>query len=874
MSYDVNRSNFLLNFSSYAKLLQVNAEGDVYIDAKSLFKENTFYLDVDESYRGREGAYPGSTIQYPYQKEKSREERTTDLWEILTMAFTDTLPESTLASIFTLSPSKSSSARVKLEMKDVTRLLKDLMKHKYSMADVVNKLAEIAMGLFESILAKSYSTLAMFTGKTKVESAKLAVTGVFSFLRTVLWEAIKLAFRPILWVWKVFANSVVKQMIPYLTGDKDKAAAIIAKMEEASIADFDLSTVALFEKQTTEEKEFFVCFRESAGMELANNLPISNLFRFWSTVQQCDFLVDDEIGQFPECVQAGMDKNPLAWFNDLSPNDPYYRVRVHFNIYNRYYKLARRKYLPMLINRVKLFARDNPGKPIKVSLAGFSLGAAQATLAALDIKLHLPEVEIEAHTFACPRIGNRAFAQLFDRLIPNAFRIIKNEDMIPAYPPLYYKGDIAFGIKEPIRTEPQKEELMQNFTSLLYSGAYEPTEENADIQSQSFTADLMNILHQLTESETEEIKRENVVKDPDTAHKHYFSDYAHYGTNVMLYDSGCMVVQRYPVNESTDFSITESVGYDEWSWFSNLCQGLLDTVAVVRSKNFSLGKEISKSVTNQFAAFIGNASLYAVGGIFTVPGSLALNALGFDNAFKWVQQIAQYFMTLYNKASLSSVLDPVNTLNSVYNITPPAVWATITNSSVNALGSIILYVAEQAKLDRRNPMWWILNILLTGIKVTLAITGGGYFGIALAIYQSIRFVYDSRNILQYLSQHVMNSQIVMGLALNHDRKVYTFNLGETCAIVKTIQNAVVLMNRDPSLTLPQLQLDCAKDPYCVFKQPRLLGPVKRVLVPETAINLNPTYIPIPSPKINIRRRDEPTSGITKRKKGTLRGQQP
>ncbi|KAL4459318.1 hypothetical protein ABPG74_017931 [Tetrahymena malaccensis] len=79
-----------------------------------------------------------------------------------------------------------------------------------------------------------------------------------------------------------------------------------------------------------------------------------------------------------------------------------------------------------------------PAAPIIIS--GHSLGGAIATIAAIDIQHFLNErsyqnVIKEVHTFGSPRVGNQAFAEYYNQLIPQTARVVNNQDIVPHLPP-------------------------------------------------------------------------------------------------------------------------------------------------------------------------------------------------------------------------------------------------------------------------------------------------------------------------------------------------------------------------------------------------------------------------------------------------------
>lgn len=69
---------------------------------------------------------------------------------------------------------------------------------------------------------------------------------------------------------------------------------------------------------------------------------------------------------------------------------------------------------------------------------GHSLGGALAVLCSYDIKHNYPNVQkLACYTFGSPRVGNTSFQKEFDKLVPNCYRIVNNDDPIPLLPPKF-----------------------------------------------------------------------------------------------------------------------------------------------------------------------------------------------------------------------------------------------------------------------------------------------------------------------------------------------------------------------------------------------------------------------------------------------------
>lgn len=95
---------------------------------------------------------------------------------------------------------------------------------------------------------------------------------------------------------------------------------------------------------------------------------------------------------------------------------------------------------PLAVDAVKAI---NPNKPCYVS--GHSLGAALATILAMDIALAVPAIQphLQVYVYASPRVGNPDFARSYAKILPNSFRITNLADPIPTMPPTRLKSEFV-----------------------------------------------------------------------------------------------------------------------------------------------------------------------------------------------------------------------------------------------------------------------------------------------------------------------------------------------------------------------------------------------------------------------------------------------
>ena len=71
----------------------------------------------------------------------------------------------------------------------------------------------------------------------------------------------------------------------------------------------------------------------------------------------------------------------------------------------------------------------------EVLVCGHSLGGAVGTLCSVDVAMQEASVIVSQMTFGSPRVGNKRFAQLFNREVDVSYRIVNKRDIIPCTPP-------------------------------------------------------------------------------------------------------------------------------------------------------------------------------------------------------------------------------------------------------------------------------------------------------------------------------------------------------------------------------------------------------------------------------------------------------
>lgn len=122
--------------------------------------------------------------------------------------------------------------------------------------------------------------------------------------------------------------------------------------------------------------------------------------------------------------------------NPQEEDKPQFSGRVHRGFVNIYRDL---------VTQTREIARKlDPTKPCYIS--GHSLGAAIATLAAMDLAITMPQLrpQLRLYTYASPRIGNPAFANAHSQLIPNHYRIVNLADLVPLVPSTMFFNNINY----------------------------------------------------------------------------------------------------------------------------------------------------------------------------------------------------------------------------------------------------------------------------------------------------------------------------------------------------------------------------------------------------------------------------------------------
>jgi len=130
------------------------------------------------------------------------------------------------------------------------------------------------------------------------------------------------------------------------------------------------------------------------------------------------------------------------WKKVIPYNNTSSRIRVHAGFINAYKSEEVRGRIMEFVTPDIYFIR----------ITGHSLGAALSVLCAVDLQYNFPKKDIEVALFGCPRVGNKAFAESYNKRIFKTLRVENGNDIVTKIPPCilgYYHVGIRIHIGMP-----------------------------------------------------------------------------------------------------------------------------------------------------------------------------------------------------------------------------------------------------------------------------------------------------------------------------------------------------------------------------------------------------------------------------------------
>jgi Lipase (class 3) len=117
---------------------------------------------------------------------------------------------------------------------------------------------------------------------------------------------------------------------------------------------------------------------------------------------------------------------------------------------------------PTLVSALAQLSYPRPVSSMTIS--GYSLGGALATLLALDVAANTRFSAPIVYTYASPRVGDSLFARTYDQVVQNSYRIANRLDIVPALPPpVNYEHVLNPYELNPIRLLPPPPKVLVKF---------------------------------------------------------------------------------------------------------------------------------------------------------------------------------------------------------------------------------------------------------------------------------------------------------------------------------------------------------------------------------------------------------------------------
>ena len=118
---------------------------------------------------------------------------------------------------------------------------------------------------------------------------------------------------------------------------------------------------------------------------------------------------------------------------------------------------------PSVVNALAALPFKQP--VTSLTICGHSLGGALVTLLALDVAANTLFKNPTVYTYASPRTGDPSFADTYNQVVKNTFRIANRVDLVPMLPlPPSYKHVLTLTELNPIQLLPLPPKVLVNLT--------------------------------------------------------------------------------------------------------------------------------------------------------------------------------------------------------------------------------------------------------------------------------------------------------------------------------------------------------------------------------------------------------------------------
>jgi triacylglycerol lipase len=138
-----------------------------------------------------------------------------------------------------------------------------------------------------------------------------------------------------------------------------------------------------------------------------------------------------------------------------------------------------------LIDQIRQ-AADQFDPELPCYLTGYSLGSAVAVLAAATLAKETPlKNQIQVYTYAGPRVGDPAFAQAYNQLVPRTYRVVNQADIVTNLPLENFRGDLYTHVGQELAYSLQCGNFDRNHTIRNYRQAVDRGMEVGQTQEQT-----------------------------------------------------------------------------------------------------------------------------------------------------------------------------------------------------------------------------------------------------------------------------------------------------------------------------------------------------------------------------------------------------
>ena len=180
-------------------------------------------------------------------------------------------------------------------------------------------------------------------------------------------------------------------------------------------------------------------------------------------------------------------QEPEEWIANINAEQRNYQAdkpsfgKVHQGFYSLYSKHLAQPFR-------KAIAQLDPNIPCYIT--GHSLGGAMAILAAFDLAYDFSQFrqQIQMYSYASPRVGNPNFAQSFNDLVPNSYRIVNYADSTWLLPPTQFNESIYFHVGQAWSFVNQTGDLNPNHQLAAYQAAIDKEVETSELPIDPFSS--------------------------------------------------------------------------------------------------------------------------------------------------------------------------------------------------------------------------------------------------------------------------------------------------------------------------------------------------------------------------------------------------